>query len=349
MVENFLSGNYGAALASFDEVLAKGFNALHFVAALSTHFRNLVVARTAGLEALLELPDSLKKRYREQAAQCPLRFLYDALGITTACEAGYKSAVNPRLHIEFALMKLSFLTGTLEAAPAQAPKPVQTAPADKTAVAQKPAPREIPSPAAPEIPSPAPPVRNDSPAAIPPVIPAEAKESAPAEAKESAPADHRRRKPKTGSALSMNAIMEEKEEVRQDEAPAAVQAALPDDNTIRLEWKSLSQKYAARPRLANALAQSKLRIEEADGVKSVYFSVSNAAQKQWIEEKLLRELENMFRELVSSVKVNLHVDDVPDEEPAEKIPYMPEEKARDLMDKNPEVRAFVADLGLDTK
>jgi chromosomal replication initiation ATPase DnaA len=90
-------------------------------------------------------------------------------------------------------------------------------------------------------------------------------------------------------------------------------------------------------------------MSEEAGVKSVFFSVSNAAQKQWIEEKLLRDLETSFREILSCRKVNLHVDDIPEEEPAEKKPYMPEEKAKDLMDKHPEVRAFVADLGLDTK
>ncbi|MBO6063948.1 MAG: DNA polymerase III subunit gamma/tau, partial [Bacteroidales bacterium] len=40
MVENFLSGSYAAALSSFDEILSKGFNALHFVAALSSHLRD---------------------------------------------------------------------------------------------------------------------------------------------------------------------------------------------------------------------------------------------------------------------------------------------------------------------
>ena len=40
---------------------------------------------------------------------------------------------------------------------------------------------------------------------------------------------------------------------------------------------------------------------------------------------------------------------IPEEEPTEKKPYMPEEKAKDLMEKHPEMRAFVADLGLDTK
>ena len=335
MVENFLSGSYAAALSSFDEILSKGFNALHFVAALSSHLRDLVVARTAGLDALLELPDSLKQRYREQAARCPLQFLYDALGVTTACEAGYKAAVNPRLHIEFALMKLSFLTGRTDvstaprpvavpqAAPAAAPAPA--APADKTAVAPKPVPAPV--------------ISSGGEAAI-------EKSSAPA----TAPAPARqRRAPKTGSALSMNAILQEKEEAPVEETPPVVEASLPEDDTIRARWKELIPRYESQPRLANALAKAELRITEGAGVKSVYFSVSNAAQKKWIEDKILRDMENGFREILSCRKVNLHVDDIPEEEPAEKKPYMPEEKAKDLMDKHPEVRAFVADLGLDTK
>ena len=63
---------------------------------------------------------------------------------------------------------------------------------------------------------------------------------------------------------------------------------------------------------------------------------------------MLRELENKLRELVGCPKVNILISVTPVEE-GEKVPYMPEEKARDLMEKNPEVRALVADLGLDTK
>ncbi len=327
MVENFLSGSYAAALSSFDEILSKGFNALHFVAALSSHFRDLVVARTAGLDSLLELPDSLKQRYREQAARCPLQFLYDALNITTACEAGYKAAVNPRLHIEFALMKLSFLTGqtdvSLAPRPVAVPKP---APADKTAVAPKPVPAA---------PVEAPAVKEAAPAVTTPA-------PAPAPARQ-------RRVPKTGSALSMSAIMEEKQETPVEQIPTAAEETLPTDEAVKAGWKELINKYQTLPRLASALAKAELRMTEENGVKSVFFPVSNAAQKQWIEEKILRDLETSFREILSCRKVNVHVDDIPEEEPGEKKPYMPEEKARDLMDKHPEVRAFVADLGLDTK
>ena len=109
LVDAFLAGDYATALLLFDEILAKGFNAQHFIAALSAHLRDLLVSRTGGLEALLDLPDSMRAQYKEQGARCSVKWLYDALGVTTQCEAGYRLSTNPRLHIEFALMKLAFL------------------------------------------------------------------------------------------------------------------------------------------------------------------------------------------------------------------------------------------------
>lgn len=314
MVDDFLGGNYGDTFLTLDEILSKGFNALHFVGSLSSHLRNLVVAKTGGLEPLLELPESLKKRYAEQASRCTHQFLYDALGITTACETAYKAAVNPRLHIEFALMRLSYLVQK----PAAEPKPVVESP--KPVV-------ESPKP------SPKPAVESPKPA-----VEAPAPQAAP-----------RRRTAKTGSALSMSAIMDEKKE---EEAPAetVVQGTtLPEDETIRMQWKELAKQYTDRPRLASMIANGKIDVREADGVKIVDFFVLNEAQKQWVEEKLLRELENKIREMLSCPRVNILVEVTPVEESAEKVPYMPEEKAKDLMEKNPDVRAFVADLGLDTK
>jgi DNA polymerase-3 subunit gamma/tau len=299
MVEDFLAGNYGGAFLTLDEILAKGFNALHFVGSLSSHLRNLVVAKTGGLEPLLELPDSLKKRYQEQASRCSNQFLFEALGITTACETGYKAAVNPRLHIEFALMRLSYILGKPQAQPA-AP-----APAPKV-----------------EAPAPAP--------------------------KAEAPAPARRRAPKTGSALSMSAIMEEKKEEEVAPEATAQSQALPEDETVRIKWKDLAGQYSAKPRLANMLSSGNINLSENDGVKIVEFFVTNEAQKLWVEEKMLRELEGKLRDLTGCQKVNVIVSVTPMEE-IEKVPYMPEEKAKDLMEKNPEVRAFVADFGLDTK
>ena len=315
LVENFLTGNYAQAFLTFDEILAKGFNALHFVGSLSSHLRNLVVAKTGGLEPLLELPDSLKKLYQEQASRCSHQFLYEALGITTACETGYKAAVNPRLHIEFTLMRLSYLMGK---------------PSDKPVVAAAPAPEVKPAPV-PEV--------------KPEVKPAPAPEVKPAPQAE---APVRRRTPKTGSALSMSALMEEKKEEEAPVETVAESKALPEDEVVRLKWKELAGQYSSKPRLQSMLQSGNIQLSEENGTKLVEFFVTNEAQKQWVEEKMLRELENKLRELVTCTKVNVLVSVTPMEE-IEKVPYMPEEKAKDLMEKNPEVRAFVADMGLDTK
>ncbi len=309
LVENFLTGNYAQAFLTFDEILAKGFNALHFVGSLSSHLRNLVVAKTGGLEPLLELPDSLKKLYQEQASRCSHQFLYEALGITTACETGYKAAVNPRLHIEFTLMRLSYLMGK---------------PSDKPVVATAPAPEVKPAP-------------------VPEVKPEVKPEPAP-----QAEAPVRRRTPKTGSALSMSALMEEKKEEEAPVETVAESKALPEDEVVRLKWKELAGQYSSKPRLQSMLQSGNIQLSEENGTKLVEFFVTNEAQKQWVEEKMLRELENKLRELVTCTKVNVLVSVTPMEE-IEKVPYMPEEKAKDLMEKNPEVRAFVADMGLDTK
>lgn len=72
LVDAFLAGDWSSALMTFDGILAKGFNALHFVAALSSHLRDLLVSKSGGLEALLELPESLKKSIwnRRQGVLC---------------------------------------------------------------------------------------------------------------------------------------------------------------------------------------------------------------------------------------------------------------------------------------
>ncbi len=317
LVDAFLSGDYATAFLVLDQILAKGFNALHFVGSLSSHLRNLVVAKTGGLEPLLELPESLKKRYAEQAGRCSHQFLYDALGITTSCESGYKAAVNPRLHIEFALMRLSYLVA-------------------------KPAAQGI---------SPLPSVgRNDNGASVgrnDKAVISSAAEKSPAT---SAPAAATtRRRAKTGSALSMSALLEEKKEEEKPVETSPQEMTLPADETVRLQWKELAKQYENRPRLASMLASGTIDVREENGTKVIDFLVLNEAQKQWVEEKLLRDLENRIRELLVCPKVNILVSVTPVDESTEKVPYMPEEKAKDLMEKNPDVRAFVADMGLDTK
>jgi len=345
MVDSFLAGDYASAFLKLDEILAKGFNALHFVGSLSEHLRNLLVAKTGGLEPLLELPDSLRGQYAQQAAKCSHRFLYDALSVTTSCESGYKAAVNQRLHIEFALMRLSVLNGqgplaAVQVAPSATAKPAAEKPA-ASALAAEPSAKATPAVA------PSAPAKQASNTGEEVASPAGKAVAAPTMAEAAAPTQ-RRRAAKTGSALSINALMEEKPQ--EAAAPEeAVSAVLPAEDLLRGKWQEMAADYASKPRLKALLENSKLDIREQEGVMLMELFVMNASQKQWVEEKMLRELEGKIRTLTACPKVNILVSVTPVDESAEKVPYMPEEKAKDLMEKNPDVRALVAEMGLDTK
>ena len=344
LVDAFLKGDYPSALLTFDEVLTKGFNALHFVAALSSHLRDLIISKSGGLDALLEMPDSLKKKYKEQTDRCPLQFLYEALNLTTQCESGYRASVNPRLHIEFTLMRLSFLLARPAdspapvVAPAQAVAPSATASqktGDMVGSSQPPLPPQ-PS-AAPVAPAPAP-----APVAAPAPAPA------PAPAAEPAAQPRERRRATRAGGLSLKSMMEETPAadalaVKSTDAPA------PEDAAIKAMWPELAEKYSDKPRLASMLTSSTLTIDMDGDYKVVTFRVVNEAQKDWVESKLLHELESNLRILVESAKVNLRVAVVPDEPSAPKRAYMPSEQAKELMDQNAEVKSLVQDLGLDIK
>ena len=310
LTDAFLAGDYQKAFLIFDEILAKGFNALHFVAALSSHFRDLTVSKSGGLNSLLELPESLKKRYKEQADRCSLKFLYDALAITTACESGYRSSINPRLHIEFALMKLSALSGTLFDKNEPAPKPAEKQP-EPAAQSQAPA-------MAPE--------QEDPERAEQPVT--------------------RRTRQAKASVLSVKSMTEEsgKKAVATEEVKQMPSAELTEE-TIREKWQELAKLYEKKPRLSSAISTAALECSEDKDM--VTFRVFNTAQRDWIESKCLLELEGHFQRLTGS-SIKLRVDVVAEEDTAP-VAYMPSEKAQDLMNKNEEVKNLVKDLGLDIK
>ena len=339
LVDAFLKGDYPTALLTFDEILTKGFNALHFVAALSSHLRDLIVSKSGGLDALLELPESLKLKYKDQADRCHMQFLYDALGITTQCESGYRASVNPRLHIEFALMRLSFLMvkpagAAPVAAPVVTPAPAPAAPAPVAPVSAAPAAQ--PEPAAPA------PVAS-APAA--PVAPAPVETPA-APASEETPQPARERRARTAAAASvslksmMNSDAKPVEQVVKDSAPS--------EDMLRAKWPELAKVYESKPRLASMLGTTTIAVTGDDESRTVTFMVVNEAQKDWVESKLLHDLEGRFRTIVGSSKVYLRVDVTPDDSPKPKV-YMPSEKAKELMSENDEVKNLVKDFGLDIK
>ena len=361
LVDAFLEGNYAAALLKFDELLSKGFNALHFVSAISDHLRNLLVSRTAGLEALLDLPASLKRNYAEQAARCSVKFIYDALAITTQCESLYKSSINPRLHVEFALMRLSFLLNAAPEAAAPAATKPASAPTAIPAAAAAPAATTAPAAAepAPAAAEPTPAAAEPTPAAAPTVAPeaavptaektekaekaetkiAEAKEAEPAAAAES-PARRTRRS--GGPSISIKSLMSQKEETVEESAEKKRSEA-PTEEEIREQWKLCAKLFEDKPRLANAILNSVLEFGQEEGQTVMTFLVANEAQAKWIRDKALSKLEAKLQELLDWKEISLRVDQNP-ESASSATPYSPEEKFQDIRERNPQVDSLIKSL-----
>lgn len=368
ITEQMLANDYASALLEFDSILSKGFNALYFVSSLSDHFRNLVVAKNAALDALLELPDSLKKKYKEQADKCSLQFLYNALAITAQCEAGYKESINPRLHIEFTLMKLCFLSGgevalnavqSVPAAPRQAAPARQAAPVEKEVAASGPVgdtpesrtasqtTAETPEPQKEAAESPVQPAAEPTPVQVNDTEQTETQANA-EEQPAPAPAAKRRRATKTASSLSLDAINEEGERKEVSASGITLSDKMPEDLAIYESWKKIPEQYVSRPRLYTTLSSTKTTVTNKESYKLLEFYVQNSSQKAWVEQELLRELESKIQKDLGSSRVRLAVEVIPQEKVEKRI-YMPEDKAKAMISGNEEIGNLVKDFGLDVK
>ncbi len=115
IVDGLLSQNHTQPLILFDEVLRKGFDGHNFIIGLSEHFRNLLVSQDARTVNLMEVPDSVKKKYAEQASASPASWLLTWLNIANQCDIYYKASKNQRLSVELALMKMAHVVHVLQA------------------------------------------------------------------------------------------------------------------------------------------------------------------------------------------------------------------------------------------
>ena len=318
LVDAALAGDYATVLLIIDEVLAKGFNSLYFVVSVGEHLRDLLVSRTGGLEALLDFPENLKERYRKQAESCSVDFLYNALNCISACEAGFKSAANQRLFIEFGLMKLCFINHKPSAqAAAPAPQP-----------AQAPAPQQTPAPQ--------PSVK------APEGLAEKASELQPK------PAGRQRR---SSASLSLNSLAtESKAASAGTDVETMPEGEIPGEQEMERVWKNIITMCQSNPvssRLAGIFSSAPYEVGESDGLRTLTIKVESESTKKWLEDKCVLRMENKMKEGLASQKVRFIVEVLPQEE-FKPIIYMPADKAKKLMVDNPEVGNLVTDLELDS-
>lgn len=107
LVDALLSEHHVQPLLILDEILRKGFDGQNFIVGLSEHIRNLLVSQDARTTKLMEVPESVQKKYASQAQTASPSLLLSWLNIAVQCDINYKMSKNQRLSVELALMKMA--------------------------------------------------------------------------------------------------------------------------------------------------------------------------------------------------------------------------------------------------
>ena len=363
LVESFLAGNYANALKLFDEVLAKGFNALYFVGGLSRHIRDLMVCKDNISLSLLETSELLAQRYKEQSSRCSLRFLYNILGESIKCEQEYRTSSNQRLLVEFLLVKACAAnSAALREAPAEqpaAPAAQLAAPATQQQTVAQPAVPAAAQPAAAAQPQPQaqtqPTLATQTARAQAPQVPAAAQQQTAAQAPAAAQTAATQQQtaavqqqtaaaPQASGSFSIKNLIKNATLSHREGAEKVKEQQPVTQEELQIVWLALAEEQ--KPNLRSAMIQSPAILQE-DGT-TILFMVSNGSQKDWIMAKMHTYLSDTLRERLHNSQITLDVD-VRKLEELPKTPYMPEERAKHIIQNNPEARELVKDLDLEIK
>jgi DNA polymerase-3 subunit gamma/tau len=114
ITDAFLAEDMPAVLNIFNDVMRKGFEADIFINGLAEHLRNILVCKDVQTLQLLEVGDNLKHRYQQQAALSDTTFILTALNLCNDCDVNYKMARNKSLHVEMALIKMTYITRAVD-------------------------------------------------------------------------------------------------------------------------------------------------------------------------------------------------------------------------------------------
>jgi DNA polymerase-3 subunit gamma/tau len=351
---------------------------------MAKHFRDLLVAREPRTVELLEVGPAIKQRYLEQSAATSTRFLLHGLKVFNELDGQYKASSQPRILVELGLLKLvEFISqekkksqpsvtpkaegtdqylpdalpkrgdapdATLQAAPTAAPTP-QAAPA--------PAPTPQAAPAAAPTSAPAHNTVSDSNLPGEPVVPETPAVAPPPEASLDAafdlPKEGRRRRTagKKKGGLSLTAMMEEMASENEPTKPAAesgesdIPAAAegPQNVYTEHELKLALEEYTNQRHVKTAirsmlqaqvpkiLDKNTLEITVDNNIQQGYFNDEQKDLVPWLRKKL----DNFALRFEVKMAENVQT----------KKLYLPEEKFKHMVEKNPNLLYLREKLNTD--
>jgi len=378
--------NYPDLLLLYNEVLEKGFNGHEFVVGMAKHFRDLLVAREPRTVELLEVGPAIKQRYLEQSAATSTRFLLHGLKVFNELDGQYKASSQPRILVELGLLKLvEFISqekkksqpsvtpkaegtdqylpdalpkrGDAPAAPAPATQPAQAPVTPAAAPAPVPAPSS--APAAPQTTAPVHETVSDSNLPGEPAIPENPAVAPPPEASPDAafdlPKEGRRRRTtgKKKGGLSLTAMMEEMASENEPTAPKAAEvesdipaaAEGPQNVYTEHELKLALEEYTKQRHVKTAirsmlqaqapkiLDKNTLEITVDNNIQLSYFNDEQKELVPWLRKKL----DNFALRFEVKMAENVQT----------KKLYLPEEKFKHMVEKNPNLLYLREKLNTD--
>jgi len=374
LTDQALASDIPGAMLLFNDVMARGFDAHHFITGWANHLRNLMVCRDPQTLKLVEATDDVKAKFQDQASRADLFFLVGGLDVLNQADVQYRGSQHQRLLVELALMQICShealkkkspdaglmpprAVDSSAAVPAPpTPQPVALATAPDPVPASAPASVPAPDPAPDPAPAPAP-----APAAVQPApetgaalapTPAADQVSAPAPASAvpaaKAPRAAGLRKAKQAVVAPTGGIKAKAAEDAVEPTPGALidptwaHEVTPKD--LEEAWAGFVEKLRTDDRIA-LVATMSLGVPELRGSQVVY-AVNNPLQREQMDG-LRTEVLVYLKTALKNAQLELHLE-MKEQAMEEKKAFLSDKDRYDLMvEKNPALDKLRKALDLD--
>jgi DNA polymerase-3 subunit gamma/tau len=364
LTDFMVTQNHTETLLILDEIMRKGFDGQQFISGFMEHLRNLLFAKDPKTLALMEFSEESRAKFQAQSALTSTSFLLSAMNICSQCEIHYKSAKNPRLHLELSLLKINYLpsvyqpanpTATEELAGKKSESPQGTVQTEKVASSQQ-ATSELKPESKTQIQAAAPPAEDASPpepnsVSKPVEITEPTSIAAPLPTPENTSETNSPHRPTqaTSGLRSAKKVIETSSEadkqaaqnlavmVSKEAKPIALEA-------LQIEWHRLAQSY----RKAN-LINKFVMVDRPINLQgnTIHIQVENEVQVQQFNEGIRLEILQALRVSMENFNLDIALDVIAHDASDKKILYTQSDKYDFLASKYPILAEMKLKFGLD--
>ena len=114
LLETQIQQDMAGSMLLYDEINRKGFEGDLVMNGYAEFIRNVLVCQNPKAASLLDVVEGMQPKYIETAKKVSPAYLVGALNILNEAEINYRNARNKRLHVEMAMIKLTFLQQAIE-------------------------------------------------------------------------------------------------------------------------------------------------------------------------------------------------------------------------------------------